>query len=108
MPSVELRRDYSNPENERPRTLDTSWVALGRVVYGWTDQRETSVDREWWQKQKALPYLSVYVPESVCRLNSDQAVDVEESAPAELIEAQLSDGAGGSSNWIYRSNLRMA
>ena len=27
-----------------------AWVDLGRVVYAWTDVRESSVDRSWWKQ----------------------------------------------------------
>ena len=108
MASVEFSQNHSNPSSERPRTIETSWVALGLVVYGWTDQREASVDKAWWQEQRPHLYLPVPPCELANQPDADQAVDVEESAPTELIEARLSDGAGGSGNWIYRSNLRVA
>ena len=31
--------------------LHNSWFAMARVVYGWTDRRESAVDKAWWQIQ---------------------------------------------------------
>ncbi len=45
-----------DPDKERPRTADTNWIALGQVVYAWTDKRPASEDAAWWRKQAAFVY----------------------------------------------------
>ena len=37
---------------------NTSWIRLMRLVYSWTDRRDASVDRAWWQSQR----LRIYHP----------------------------------------------
>jgi hypothetical protein len=39
----------SNPD-EKPRSEAISWFDLARVVYGWTDGRESAIDRAWWRQ----------------------------------------------------------
>ncbi len=94
------------PDSERPRTLDTTWAALSRVVYRWTDHREVSADRTWWQNQRLGRY--VCGPVSAGGPDTDQAVNLELSAADELTVNEPFVQAAGSNNWVYQSNLRVA
>lgn len=39
-----------NNSESSPLANPRAWVDLGRVVYGWTDVRESDVDRAWWKQ----------------------------------------------------------
>ena len=42
-----------------PRNPATGWFFLGRVLYGWTDQRDPDVDRAWWRIERVRLYSPV-------------------------------------------------
>ncbi len=41
------------------------WLALGLVVYGWTDRRDPAADSAWWRMQRVRIYRPAVPPERV-------------------------------------------
>jgi len=39
-----------------PERQQTDWLALGAVVYAWTDRRDPAIDRAWWRLQRVRIY----------------------------------------------------
>ena len=44
--------------SELPRNAETNWILLGRVVYSWTDRRDSEADQHWWVQQRPRIYSS--------------------------------------------------
>ena len=59
----------SGTNNERPRNEEISWLGLARVVYAWSDKRDSVIDQTWWrtaggyyQALRAMPQRTEEMP----------------------------------------------
>ena len=99
-----LSGNFIDPETERPRSLQSSWFAVGRLVYGWTDRREAAVDKAWWQNQAPRFYMQKPRP--------DEASAAGVAAPSEcptlsqLLQPDLSEAKELLAGLASRSSCR--
>ncbi len=85
------------PHKERPRTTDTTWAALGQVVYAWTDKRPRSEDAVWWRNQAASGYAKTANSGNHLHLVSFD----------EAMTAKPDEGLDNGNRWLCRWNLRV-
>ena len=57
MPLETLGATSIDTATEESRGLHKSWLAIARVVYSWTDRRESAADKAWWQNQAPRFYM---------------------------------------------------
>ena len=99
-----LSGNFSDPETERPRSLQSSWFAVGRLVYSWTDRREAAADKAWWQNQ--APHFCMQEP------SPGEASAAEAVAPGEcptlsqLLQPDLSEAKALLAGLASRSSCR--
>ncbi len=82
------------PDNERPRTTDTTWNALAQVIYAWTDRRAGAEDKAWWRHQSASYCRAVLSPGCAAASEAN-----EEALPHRVPETETGR------NWIDQCNL---
>ena len=54
---MDFRRRPFIKADEKPRSDQVSWLDVAKVVYTWTDRRETDIDRKWWNTAGIRSYM---------------------------------------------------
>ena len=65
---------------EQPRNPGVLWLPLGAVIYAWSDGRDASTDKSWWQNAglrfntPLIPLPAPSSPPQTCSTEIEEAV----------------------------------